>query len=606
MAGATYIFGLVYSNPNVFAGGGTIEVQPTALVYGSNTGVFELYSGSFTVNVQGAVFGNGSSSSAIWGRNSSNSNINVSASGSLFGHSGAIWIGELAQVGFINNFGSIQTDSATISAIYITSSQNNLTISNYGLIAGSAAGAITFAGSSLSSIINYGAITAASGFNAIESTSDTAEDHITNHGVITGGISLGGGDDSLVNKGKITGLVELGAGEDTFEGSNNPDVVDVVNGDDGDDSLSGFGGNDGLYGGQGNDTIEGGAGDDTLDGGSGEQTFGDTVTYEHATTGVTVDLSSTDPQNTRGAGTDTLSGFENLTGSDFADVLYGNNGANVIFGRDGKDTLFGGGGSGDILSGGTESDVYIARAGDVIFEIAGQGTADRVKALEPIVLAADAVTADIEFLEAENAASTAPINLTGNGTPVQTITGNAGINTLKGLAGIDTLKGLGGNDTLVGGTGKDTLYGGTGRDVFKFAAGDSRSTAFDVVKDYAKGALNAGDKFDFSSALKVGGTSGAVSSGAASINAANGIASFASGSGTTMADCIHDIAARINAGGTQAGEFAFFKVNKAGPYYLFISDAVNGAGANDVVVQLANVSLINTIKLSGGDLTILS
>ena len=38
-------------------------------------------------------------------------------------------------------------------------------------------------------------------------------------------------------------------------------------------------------------------------------------------------------QNTLGAGTDTLSGFENLTGSAFNDTLTGSSLANVIDGR---------------------------------------------------------------------------------------------------------------------------------------------------------------------------------------------------------------------------------------------------------------------------------
>ena len=55
----------------------------------------------------------------------------------------------------------------------------------------------------------------------------------------------------------------------------------------------------------------------------------DTVSYAHATSGanglgVTVSLASDrSAQNTVTAGTDTLSGFENLTGSQFNDTLTG-------------------------------------------------------------------------------------------------------------------------------------------------------------------------------------------------------------------------------------------------------------------------------------------
>ena len=45
--------------------------------------------------------------------------------------------------------------------------------------------------------------------------------------------------------------------------------------------------------------------------------------------GVTVRLSTTRAQKTVTAGTDTLSGFENLIGSQFNDALTGNSGNNV-------------------------------------------------------------------------------------------------------------------------------------------------------------------------------------------------------------------------------------------------------------------------------------
>jgi hypothetical protein len=50
-------------------------------------------------------------------------------------------------------------------------------------------------------------------------------------------------------------------------------------------------------------------------------------------------------QATGGAGSDTLSNFENLTGSAFADTLAGDGNANVIAGGKGNDTLTGGGGA---------------------------------------------------------------------------------------------------------------------------------------------------------------------------------------------------------------------------------------------------------------------
>ena len=92
------------------------------------------------------------------------------------------------------------------------------------------------------------------------------------------------------------------------------------------------------------DTLEGNVGHNKLVGGLGI----DTVSYAHAGAngvGVTVDLSSTKAQNTVTAGSDTLSGFENLTGSQFNDTLKGNAGNNVISGLSGNDKLTGAGGN---------------------------------------------------------------------------------------------------------------------------------------------------------------------------------------------------------------------------------------------------------------------
>ena len=86
------------------------------------------------------------------------------------------------------------------------------------------------------------------------------------------------------------------------------------------------------------DTLEGNAGANVLTGGAGI----DTVSYANVLVGgVTVNLATTTAQNTIGAGTDTLSGFENVTGSAFNDALTGTTGNNVLAGLAGSDTLTG-------------------------------------------------------------------------------------------------------------------------------------------------------------------------------------------------------------------------------------------------------------------------
>ncbi|WP_415769067.1 M10 family metallopeptidase C-terminal domain-containing protein [Pseudomonas sp. LB3P38] len=109
-------------------------------------------------------------------------------------------------------------------------------------------------------------------------------------------------------------------------------------------------------------TLFAGAGNNVLDGRDGN----DTVSFERALSGVTVNLSTSAQQNTVGSGLDTLKFFENLTGSAYADSLSGNSAANVLSGGAGNDTLVGGsgddrliGGAGtDTLTGGTGADTY--------------------------------------------------------------------------------------------------------------------------------------------------------------------------------------------------------------------------------------------------------
>src|SRR5262249_47145970 len=102
-------------------------------------------------------------------------------------------------------------------------------------------------------------------------------------------------------------------------------------------TLKGDSGANWLTGGINPSTLMGRGGDDVLDGHNGWQ---DTASYAEASTGVTVDLAITGPQNT-GEGNDTLIGIENLTGSAFGDVLKGTSGDNVIIGGAGDDMLIG-------------------------------------------------------------------------------------------------------------------------------------------------------------------------------------------------------------------------------------------------------------------------
>ncbi|MCA0433615.1 MAG: calcium-binding protein [Proteobacteria bacterium] len=400
--------------------------------------------------------------------------------------------------------------------------------------------------------------------------------------------SVGAGAD-LIFGGIGNDIIFGGQGADEIYGEDGADRLfgglgdDQVFGGNNDDFISGSGGNDRLFGEGGTDTLNAGSGDDFADGGEGNDTI--------------IGRSGNDWLD-GGNGNDTLYGDDpNDLSASGNDTLNGGAGADRLEGGFGKDKLYGG----------LDDDVYVWKAAyndgneDTISDSGGIDTLETD--ISGINLLTNTRISAVENITLVNNAA----NATGNNNN-NVLTGNNAANTLTGLAGNDTLIGGAGTDTLNGGQGKDTLNGGANSDRFVFAVGDSAFNNFDVITGYTKGAVNTvGDKFDFgATALVRGGTAAAATASQASINQTSGVATFASGSGTTMTDCVNDIAARINAGGTKAGEFAFFKINKAGSYYLFISDGVNGASANDVVIQLSGVTAISTLNLTGGDLTILT
>jgi Ca2+-binding RTX toxin-like protein len=221
-----------------------------------------------------------------------------------------------------------------------------------------------------------------------------------------------GGDDWL----SVGSFVDGGTGVDTVTGRGTLDLGnssrfvnvenligstfgDILSGTDGDNLLDGGNGNDQLVGRGGNDTLLGGASKDTLTGGDGNDILAggaaddiidggagiDTADYTGFGGGVTVSLALSGPQNTGPAGTDTITGVENLVGGLWNDSFVGSIGANVIhagagsdvvaglggadflFGEDGNDNLQGGagddtlvGGLGrDTLTGGNDADTFV-------------------------------------------------------------------------------------------------------------------------------------------------------------------------------------------------------------------------------------------------------
>ncbi len=175
--------------------------------------------------------------------------------------------------------------------------------------------------------------------------------------------AVGGGGDDLIVANNVANRIDGGAGSDTVSYATATSGVILYMGL----SFTAFGGASGdrlisienIIGSAHNDIIVGSFGDNVISGGSGGYDIlvggggNDTISYAQATAGVTVDI-----HNNRTAGDarfDTIYGFNNIVGTDFADVLSGNDGNNRLSGGAGDDRIDGGKGN-DIINGGLGAD----------------------------------------------------------------------------------------------------------------------------------------------------------------------------------------------------------------------------------------------------------
>lgn len=277
-----------------------------------------------------------------------------------------------------------------------------------------------------------------------------------------------GGDDTLQGGPGNDGLI----GGDGFDVASYADAAGAVTanlaiigpqntGAAGMDSFSGI---EGLIGGQSSDRLtgnhlnnllSGGLGDDTLDGGAGSS---DTASYAGSEP-VSVSLAAVGPQDTNGAGVDTLIRIENLIGGSGNDTLTGDAGANILSGGFGSDFLTGGNGN-DTLDGGAGTDTvfYYTDGAGVRVSLSISGSQNTQ----------GAGTDSLSGIENVYGSNSADVLIGSESNNI--LSGRNGNDYLIGFHGNDYVSGNSGDDTLAGGLGKDLLIGGSGSDRFDFNA----------------------------------------------------------------------------------------------------------------------------------------
>ena len=333
--------------------------------------------------------------------------------------------------------GTDSTNTFNFGAYTLTNLISILALGGNDTVIGSA-GADVINGGSGTDSINGGAGNDTIQVTGTEAQSDTM---VGGDGIDTLQI-IGTNDLTLNSTSTITGFETLNGGSQSILGTSSANIFDlsifatVTNLD----GVQGLGGNDTLIGSSFADQLDGGSGNDTLNGGAGN----DTAAYGSATSAVTVSLAVTGAQNTNGAGSDTLIGIENLTGSSFNDTLIGDGSANTLTGGAGNDTLNGGAG--------TDTAAYAS--------------------------ATSAVTVSLAVSGAQNTGGAGSDTLVG----IENLTGSNFNDTLTGDGNANTLTGGAGNDTLTGGAGNDTLIGGDGQDAFLFNT--SLTANVDTVADF--------------------------------------------------------------------------------------------------------------------------
>ena len=270
--------------------------------------------------------------------------------------------------GEIGTFEQISTGLSVSGAAHITIGKTGNVFGGTGLVAHGL------------TLTNFGTIgTFVSGdADAVQSI---GEAHVTNAGTLQGDVDFFGVFDDeffdfkkvgkIVKPGTINGEVDLGDGNDHFFGGSHAETVQDNKGS---DTILLGGGNDiyiALGGGpsDGNDFIGGGKG-------GGDLYDASTVTGRNLLINLDsvahTDVLTGDPNTAIGKdidsffGRDTITGFENASGADGNDSIFGNASANVLTGNDGFDGLFGYGGNDHLIGGAGGDNIFGGLGADLL------------------------------------------------------------------------------------------------------------------------------------------------------------------------------------------------------------------------------------------------
>ncbi|WOJ97249.1 tandem-95 repeat protein [Congregibacter brevis] len=262
--------------------------------------------------------------------------------------------------------------------------------------------------------------------------------------------------------------------------------IEEVSGTSYNDWIVGDDGDNNFAGGPGNDLLEGMGGYDKLDYSSFTylNERGAIVNLSDATFIVDENGVPVDPGTARDPDlfTDTLFGFDGVSGGDFDDQLYGNENDNLLQGQGGNDLLVGNGGN-DQLEGGTGTNTYLAGSGsDTV-----TGQVDAFDILNLSEATETGVVVDLDL--ASNQVSQDGFNSSDTVTDINRVIGSGFDDIISGRTDQGLAEGSREFERFVGGPGNDTINGRGGNDGvdYRFESGPWADTGNGVSIDLNTG-----------------------------------------------------------------------------------------------------------------------